>query len=340
MRLTSPAAALSAAALLAPALAFGALASGATAQTSTHHPPSQRPANKAAAPGPTPTNPVVATVNGDAVHLDDVRAAAQSLPDDVRNMPPNMLFPMIVNQVIDQKALLIAARKQGMQKDPQVQKVMQAAADTALQNIYLTRAITPEVNDQAVRDVYDKTMAGKPGVPEVHARHILLASEAQAKDVIKQLDGGADFAKLAATTSTDKASAAQNGGDLGWFKQGDMLPEFSAAAFAMKKGEISQKPVQTRYGWHVIQVLDTRTAPPPSFDSVKDQIRQKLIQQNVRATVEKALVGVKVVRYKPDGSKVTPADEQPAPGGPPGNGNPPVPTQSAPATPGATPNGD
>jgi peptidyl-prolyl cis-trans isomerase C len=254
----------------------------------------------------------------------------------MRNMPPGMLFPMIVNQVIDQKALLIAARKQGLQKDPSVQTIMQSAADTALQNVYLTREITPEVNDQAIRDVYDKTIANKPGEKEVHARHILVASEAQAKDVIKQLNGGADFAKLAATLSTDKASAAQNGGDLGWFKQGDMLPEFSAAAFAMKKGEISQTPVHTRYGWHVIQVLDTRTVPPPSFDSMKDQIRQKLIQQSVRAAVEKALTGVKVVRYKPDGSKVTAADQNASPENTAPGGSPPVPAQSAPATPGST----
>ena len=335
MRLTRPAAVLMAAALLAPTLGSAALAQA------THHAPGDAPAKGAgAAPGANANpNPVVATVNGDAVHLEDVRAAAQSLPEDMRNMPPGMLFPMIVNQVIDQRALLIAARKQGLQKDPVVQKVMQAAADTALQNVYLTRAITPDVTDAAVQDVYAKTIASKQGEKEVHARHILVATEAQANDVIKQLHGGGDFAKLAASMSTDKASAAQNGGDLGWFKQGDMLPEFSTAAFAMNKGDISQKPVHTRYGWHVIQVLDTRTATPPAFDTVKDQIRQKLIQQNVRAAVEKALVGVKVVRFKPDGSKVTAADQKAADQGAPG-GTAPVPAQGAPATPGSAPNAD
>ena len=334
MRLTSPAAALAAAALLTPALG-----STTVAQT-THH-----ATQDASGGGPGKTaipanpNPVVATVNGDPVHLDDVRAAAQTLPDDMRNMPPGVLFPMIVNQVIDQRALLITARKQGLQKDPAVEKIMQTASDTALQNVYLTRQITPQVNDQTIHDVYDKTIAGRPGGEEVHARHILLASKAQADDVIKQLHGGADFAKLASSLSTDKASAAQNGGDLGWFKQGDMLPEFSNAAFSMKKGEISDKPVQTRYGWHVIQVLDTRTATPPTFDSVKDQIRQKLIQQNVRAVVEHALAGVQVVRFKPDGTKVTAAD-QPASGAGASGGNSPVPTQGTPTTPGSAPNSD
>lgn len=336
MRLTRPAAVLMAAALLAPALGSGAFAQAA------HHAPGDASTKGAgtAAPGVSANpNPVVATVNGDAVHLEDVRAAAQSLPEDMRNMPPGMLFPMIVNQVIDQKALLIAARKQGLQKDPAVQKIMQAASDTALQNVYLTRAITPDVTDAAVQDVYAKTIASKQGDKEVHARHILVATEAQANDVIKQLKGGGDFAKLATSMSTDKASAAQNGGDLGWFKQGDMLPEFSTAAFAMNKGDVSQKPVHTRYGWHVIQVLDTRIATPPAFDTVKDQIRQKLIQQNVRAAVEKALVGIKVVRFKPDGTKVTAADQKAADQGAPG-GTAPVPAQGAPATPGSTPNAD
>nr|WP_321983502.1 peptidylprolyl isomerase [uncultured Lichenicoccus sp.] len=339
MRLTSLAASLAAAALLAPAFVPALLTGPASAQTA-HHPASGSPgasggadagAGKTASP-----NPIVATVNGDPVHLDDVRAAAQSLPDEMRQLPPNVLFPMIVNQVIDQKALLIAARHQGVQKDPQVQKTMQSAADTALQNIYLTREVSPMVTDQAVHDVYDKTIAGKPGEKEVHARHILLATQAQGEDVIKQLKGGADFAKLASTLSTDKASAAQNGGDLGWFKQGDMLPEFSAAAFSMNKGQVSDHPVQTRYGWHVIQVLDTRTAPPPSFDSTKDQIRQKLIQQDVRHVVDQALTGVKVVRFKPDGSRDTGA-----PAGIPGGGmqGPNVPGQAPQAAPG-TPSAD
>ncbi|TLU71322.1 peptidylprolyl isomerase [Lichenicoccus roseus] len=327
MRLPSLAASLAAAALLAPALL--PVSEAARAQTA-HHPSPDAGPGKTANP-----NPVVASVNGDAIHLDDVRAAAQTLPDEMRQMPPNVLFPMIVNQVIDQKALLIAARRDGTQKDPQVQKAMQAAADTALQNIYLTRQVSPMVTDQAVRDVYDKTMAGKSGEKEVHARHILLATKAQAEDVIKQLKGGADFSKLASTLSTDKASAAQNGGDLGWFKQGDMLPEFSAAAFSMNKGQISDQPVQTRYGWHVIQVLDTRTAAPPSFDSVKDQIRQKLIQQDVRKVVDQALTGVKVVRFKPDGSRDNSPPMGPQGAGAQGGGVPGQAPQPAPGTPSA-----
>ena len=310
MRLSSPAAALAAALLtsISPlVLSRAAMAQTApqSASTTDHAAGKTKPANP---------NPVIASVNGEPIHLEDVRIAAQSLPDQARSLPPNMLFPMVVNQVIDEKALLIAARKEGLQKDPQVHQIMQTAADSALQNVYLTRKIGPEVNDDAVQALYAKAVASKPGAEEVHARHILVPTEAQAKSVIKKLDAGADFSKLAASLSTDKASAAQNGGDLGWFKRGDMLPAFSDAAFTLKQGQITQKPVHTQYGWHVIQVLGTRTAPPPPFATVKDQLRQQLIQQKVRGVVQIALADVKVVRYKPDGSKVTAADETPPAG--------------------------
>ncbi|WP_419729806.1 peptidylprolyl isomerase [Lichenicola sp.] len=336
MRLFRPAAALSAAVLLASASTF-ALAPAAHAAPAKKDAATTAPAAGApVAVDPKTANPVVASVNGDPIRLDRVRAAAQALPDDMRGMPPQMLFPMIVNQLVDQKALLIEAQKEGLQKDPDVQKTMQGAADQALQNVYLSRAVGPQINDDAIQAAYAKQYAGKPGEKEVHARHILVADEKTANDIIKQLKHGADFATLAKQDSTDKGSAATGGGDLGWFKQGDMLPEFSAAAFAMNKGQISDKPIHTRYGWHVIQVLDTRTSTPPAFATVHDQIRQKLIQQDVRVVVDKAVAQVKVVRYNPDGTPVS--DKVPPPAAASAAGQSPVPAQAAaPATPGAPP---
>ena len=310
MRLSRPAAAIMAAALLSsmPDLSSRGMAQTPPQAAATQAPDQTSPDAKAALKNP---NPLIATVNGAPVHLDDIRAAAQTLPEQARNLPSNVLFPMLINQVIDQKALLIAARKQGLQKQPAVQKVMQDASDTALQNAFLSREIGPKVNDDAVQALYAKTVANKPGEEEVHARHILVPTKADAEAAIKKLDHGADFAKLAKSLSTDKASAGQNGGDLGWFKRGEMLPAFSDAAFALKPGQITQTPVQTRYGWHVIQMLGKRVEPPPPFATVKDQLRQQLIQQNVRDAVQQALAGVKVVRYKPDGTKVTETEQLP-----------------------------
>ncbi len=332
MRLSSPAAAITAAALFVSASSPAAFAAPA------HKKDAATPAAAAAAPAaPRNENPVVASVNGDPIRLDRVRAAAQSLPDNVRGMPPQMLFPMIVNQLVDQKALLIEAQKQGLAKDPDAQKAMQNASDQALQNVYLTRIVGPQVTDDAIKAAYAKDYAGKPGEKEVHARHILVADEKTADDIIKKLKAGGDFAALAKQYSTDKGTAASSGGDLGWFKQGDMLPDFSAAAFSMSKNQVSDKPVHTRYGWHVIQVLDTRVSTPPAFNTVAAQIRQKMIQTAVRGAVDKAVAQVKVVRYNPDGTPIS--DKTPPAAGAAAAGAPPVPSQGAPATPGAPPAG-
>ena len=333
MRFSRPAAALSAAAFFVSASALTPVASFAAPHKKDVAPA----APAAAAAAPKTDNPIVASVNGDPIRLDRVRAAAQSLPDDMRGMPPQMLFPMIVNQLVDQKALLLQAQKEGLAKDPEAQKAMQNAADQALQNVYLTRIVGPQITDDSIKAAYARDYAGKPGEKEVHARHILVADEKTANDIIKQLKGGADFAALAKQYSTDKGTAANSGGDLGWFKQGDMLPDFSAAAFSMTKNQISDKPVHTRYGYHVIQVLDTRVSTPPAFDTVNGQIRQKMIQTAVRAVVDKAVAQVKVVRFNPDGTPIT---DKPAPAAAAAAaGAPPVPTQGVPPTPGAAPTG-
>ena len=270
--------------------------------------PASPPAAAPAADKEKPADPasVVATVNGEKITLADVQEAAGSIPPQMRQLPPNVIIPMLVNQLIDQKAILLAARKDGLDKKPETQKLMTSAADTALQNAWLSQSVMPHLTDADMSKYYEENYANKAPEKEVHARHILLKTEAEAQDVIKKLKAGADFGKLAAELSTDKGSAQQNGGDLGWFKKGDMIPAFSDAAFAMKKGDISTTPVKSQYGYHVIQVLDTRTDPVPSLDSVRDKIRQALIQKYVREAVDKAAAHVKIVRFDPTTGKQLP----------------------------------
>ncbi|MCX2560532.1 peptidylprolyl isomerase [Acetobacter farinalis] len=303
MRFSTKASALAATALIASTL-VSAPSSAA---------PAAAPAPKAAAPAAPPADPnaVVATVNGEKITVGDVQDAVGNMPEQMRQLPPNMIYPMLINQLADQKAIQIAAHKDGLEKSPDVKKMMDAAAANALQNAWLSREVTPHLTDAEIQAYYQQNYAGKPAEQEVHARHILVKTEAEAQDVIKKLKAGEDFAKLAAQVSTDTGSAKQNGGDLGWFKKGDMIPAFSDAAFAMKKGEISSTPVKSQYGFHVIQVLDTRTDPIPSLDSVKGKIRQALIQKYVREAVNKATAGVKIVRFDPTTGK--PLPDAPAP---------------------------
>ncbi|KFL90428.1 peptidylprolyl isomerase [Acetobacter malorum] len=307
MRFSTKASALAATALIASAvLSAPSFAAPATA-------PAAAPAPQASAPAAPPADPkaVVATVNGEKITIADVQDAVGNMPDQMRQLPPNVIYPMLINQLADQKAIQIAAHKDGLDKSAEVKKIMDAAAANALQNAWLSREVMPHLTDAEIQADYQQNYAGKPPEQEVHARHILVKTDAEAQDVIKKLKAGEDFAKLAAQVSTDTGSAKQNGGDLGWFKKQDMIPAFSDAAFAMKKGEISSTPVKSQYGFHVIQVLDTRTDPIPSLDSVKGKIRQALIQKYVREAVAKATAGVKIVRFDPTTGK--PLPDAPAP---------------------------
>ena len=271
----------------------------------------------------------MAKVNGRELRLSDVSEAAQSLPDEVRSMPPQVLYPMLLDQMVDREALVIEAQKEGLDKDPQVQRAISRASDTVLQNAILSRTIAPSVTDAALHAKYDAEYANKPGEQEVHAQHILVDNEDQAKKIIEQLNKGGDFAALAKANSKDPA--AQNGGDLGFFKKGDMVPEFATAAFALKPGQITQTPVHTQFGWHVIKVIEVRVAPPPPFDQAKDEIRQQIIQAGVKTELEKARVGLTIEKFNMDGTPMTAA----APGA---TANPTAtPTTDLPPTPGTTP---
>jgi peptidyl-prolyl cis-trans isomerase C len=295
----------SAAAMLA-ALSLGALPAIARADDpapAADAPADAAPAAMPAMPMPKPET-VVARVNGQDIHFSDVQDAVGTLPEQYRGLPPQMLFPMLIDQLIDRKAVVLLAHKQGLESDPAVVKAIARATDAALQNALFTRDIGPTLSEAAIKARYEATIAGKSGEEEVHARHILVATEDEAKKVIDELNKGGDFAALAKAHSTD--SGAAQGGDLGFFKKGDMVPEFSAAAFALKPGEFTQTPVKSQYGYHVIKVEEHRQAPPPTLEQSHDQIRQEIIQEGVKKVVAEAKEGLTIEKFNPDGSVPAP----------------------------------
>lgn len=255
-----------------------------------------------------PADPVVAKVNGQPIHLSDLQGAAQTLPENLRGAPPKTLYPLLLDQLIDGRALAAEARKTGLDKDPAVQRQVTAAADRALESAMLSKEVSPSITDAAVRARYDKQIAGKPGEEEVHAKHILVDNEDQAKKIIADLKSGADFATLAKQYSKDP-SAAQQGGDLGFFKKDEMVPEFATAAFALQPGQVSQTPVHSQFGWHVILVVERRRAEPPNFDQARDELRQRTIQEGVQKVVAKARQSVAVEKFNLDGSPVRATDQ-------------------------------
>ena len=292
-----------AAAPVSPTQASPAPASPAPNSPASASPPA---AGSATATAPAvPADPVVAKVGGTEIHLSDLSEAAQSLPDEMRSMPPQVLYPMLLDQMVDRQALVMEADKEGLQNQPQVQKALERARDQVLQNAILTRDIGPSVTEAALHAKYDAEYANKPGEEEVHARHILVPTEEEAKKIIAQLDKGADFATLAKQESKDPG--AQNGGDLGFFKKSDMVPEFAAAAFALQPGKYTETPVKTQFGYHIIKVEERRVSPPPTFDQVKAELRQQIIQAGVRQALDKARVGLAIEKFNVDGSPMAAA---------------------------------
>ena len=243
---------------------------------------------------------MVAKVDGQPIHLSDLQNAAKELPTSAHKMATASLYPMLLQQMIDGRVLSIEARKAGLQNDPAVQRQIEAASERVLQTAMLGKVIGPLLTDDALRARYQRDVANKPGEDEVHARHILVDNEDLAKKIIADLKKGGDFAALAKEYSKDPGS--DHSGDLGFFKQDEMVPEFAAAAFAMQPNQISDTPVHTQFGWHVIQVLERRHAEAPSFEQAHDELRQKAVQEGIQQALADARSRVTVEEFNLDGS--------------------------------------
>jgi peptidyl-prolyl cis-trans isomerase C len=235
--------------------------------------------------------------------MSDLQADLQNVPAQAQQLPPDQLYQLLVSQEVDRKAVLIAALKEGLEKNPAVAQQMQDAANIKLENAYVQQKVTAQVSDAAVLAEYNKDYAHKPGVAQVDARQILVQTESQAQDIITQLNQGADFATLAQKDSIDPG--AKNGGELGWFGQDEMVPAFATAAFALAPGQYTKTPVQTQFGWHVILCEGKRTAPTPKLADVQSQIKQQLGDAAVQSTLTAVRAGVKVKIFNSDGSPAT-----------------------------------
>jgi peptidyl-prolyl cis-trans isomerase C len=260
------------------------------------------PAQQAGAPQPidTASDPVIAIVDGAPIRRSELATVQRSLPAQFQQLPLEVLFPMLIDRMIDGKLLAQAGRRDNLQNEPDVKARIASFEERLIQEVYLTRKISAAATEEAVQARYKKFIAENPAEPEVSARHILVASEQKAKEITAQLKSGGDFAKLAAENTLDP-SGKQSGGDLGFFKKGEMVPEFSEAAFKLKEGEITDAPVKTQFGWHVIKV-DKIRQQAQSLDDVREEIANQISQEVVTAEVAKLRAGAKVERFNLDGS--------------------------------------
>ena len=246
-----------------------------------------------------PGTTVVARVDGTELHLSDVEAAQQSLPPQVQKMPLAQIYPMLLDRLVDGMLITEAGRKAHFEQDPEVQLRLKRYEDRLIQEAYLNRAIKDAETEDQLKARYQTFVKEKAAHEEVHARHILVKTEAEANSIIAELNTGADFAELAKKHSTDPG--ASSGGDLGYFGHDDMVKEFADAAFALPPGQYTKTPVKTEFGWHVIKAEDHRVSTPPSFDEARKEVSQLVAHDAVDAKLKELRSTAKVETYGLDG---------------------------------------
>ena len=238
-------------------------------------------------------DPVVARVNGVDIRQSDLAFAEEEIGGNMPTIPPEQKRDYLVNYLVDVIVLSQAAEKQKLGDRPDVKRRLAFDHNRLLMESLLQDSGKSALSDEAERKVYDEAVKQVKNEEEVHARHILVPTEDEAKAILAQLKGGADFAALAKEKSKDPGAA--EGGDLGYFTKEQMVPEFAEMAFKLGKGQLSD-PVKTQFGWHIIKVEDKRTRPTPTFEQVKPQIEnyvahraQAEMVENLRksATVER-----------------------------------------------------
>ncbi|AWU92904.1 peptidylprolyl isomerase [Azospirillum ramasamyi] len=306
------------------------IALAANAQTPAPATPAPAaPAASAPATPAAPADPVVARVNGEELHKSDVSRMVSQLPPQVQQMPIEMIYPAVIDQLISGKLVSSAGYKAGLADSAEVKDEIKRAEERAVQRAYIQKEVKARITPDELQKAYQEFLKENPAQEEVRAAHILVEKEDEAKSIIAQLNKGADFAKLAKEKSKDAAAAAQ-GGDLGYFTKDTMVEPFANAAFAMKPGEISKEPVKTQFGYHVIKVEDKRTQPQPTLDEVKPQLEQELSKNIVTALVDELRGKAKIETFQLDGSPMPKEEPAAAPATP---APAPAPAPAAPAEP-------
>lgn len=265
-------------------------------------------------------DPVVAKVNGAILHRSDVELALRGAPPEIQQQSPDKIYPQILASMVNAELLAQAGRKAKIDQNQQVREQIAAAENEIIADAYVASLARTQITEAKLRAAYDDYAKQAPQSEEVHARHILVPTEQEAKDIIAQLQKGADFATLAKDKTTDPSGKA-NGGDLGYFTKQDMVPEFADAAFALKPGEFTQTPVHTQFGWHVIKVEDRRAGKAGTYDQVAPQIAQQMTQQIVGTKLQELRSQGKIELFDPNGKplpvaaaapKAPPAQQAPA----------------------------
>ena len=247
-------------------------------------------------------NPVLAKVNGQEIRQSDVTIAEEELGPSLAQMDPSTRKDNVLSFLIDMKIVAKAAEDKKVADREEFKSKLAFARNRLLMDSLLGTEGKEALTDANMKKVYEDAAKQISGEQEVHARHILVESEDEAKKIAEELKKGANFAELAKKSSKDPGAA--DGGDLGFFTKDQMVPEFSKVAFELEPGKISD-PVKSQFGWHIIKVEEKRNRQAPSFDQVKPQIEQYVVRKAQADYVTKLREAAKVERL--DQAAATPA---------------------------------
>lgn len=254
----------------------------------------------AAADDKAPASPdkVIATIDGKPITEGDLAVAESEIGSDMGTMPGPQKRASLLEFLIDNQLFAEAAEKDKLDQSADFQTRLTYLKRRALRELYFEKVIKTGVTDADARKIYDEQVKLLKPEEEVSARHILVDTEAEAKALKEKIDKGADFAQLAKENSKDPGSK-DDGGNLGYFGHGQMVPQFEEVVFKLKKGEVSD-PVKTQFGWHLVKLEDRRVKQPPAFDIVKDRIIQSLLLRKAQQTAVLLRSGAKVDVVDPE----------------------------------------
>lgn len=285
--------------LAACGVAFGLLAGAALAQETAPAAPAADPAA------------VVASVNGKQITEGDITLALEELGQQFGQLPEEQRRAAALSALIEIHLMAGEATAKGIDKDPTFQRRLALLQGRALHAAVIDEEIAGKITEEDVRARYDRYVSEMPPVNEVKASHILVKTKEEADAIVKRLDAGEDFATIAKELSQDPGSGA-NGGDLGYFGPGQMVPEFEKAAFALEVGQYTKEPVQSQFGWHIIKVEDKRQKPVPAYEQVEDQVEQYLVRKAQADMVTKLRADAKIEKTAAPAKPAAPAPAAPA----------------------------
>ena len=227
---------------------------------------------------------IVATVDGVEIQLKEILDLIEQLPAEYQNQPLTSYFDQLIDEVINTKLAAKAGEKSELSDNPSVIEAMRIAAQKALAENWLRVELAKSVTEEALEKAYDAYVSDTASREEVKASHILLADEETAIGAIQKLRDGADFADLAREIST--GPSGPNGGDLGYFGRGAMVPVFEEAAFDLKKDSFTLSPVQSQFGWHVIKLFDKRISEALSKEEISQQLTENITKLSFARIIE------------------------------------------------------